>query len=212
MPKLASFWNDNVTNFFLYTIIASIAIGAIASIAFFFNVDHQQNPCTFCPMIPTPVSEQNKTVTSSSEIMSKFQSNIITREKAIQIVQDYINEKNITPDVNTSSSQFRVEASLMYVQLSTGGFVFLYEVDPNTGMPTQQTPFNGTSYYKTNPKWWIELEKSYLGISNNRSENGYLVWDIDYRDCNNCIAPYPMFLVDAITSKVIFATDGSHRY
>ena len=46
---------------FLSIIIASIVIGTIASIAFFFNAGHQHNPCTFCPEVPSPVTVQNNT-------------------------------------------------------------------------------------------------------------------------------------------------------
>ena len=143
---------------------------------------------------------------ASQDITAKFQSEIISREKAIQIVQDYINENNLTLAVNTNSSEFKIDASLKYVQLSSSGFAFLYNVDPKTGTPLQETSLNGTD--SKNPRWWVELEKDYLGMQNKRNEDGHVVWAVAYEDCRNCIASYPMFMVDAITGKVIYSENG----
>lgn len=55
---------------FLSIIIASIVIGTITSIAFFFNAGNQ-NPCTYCPEIPTPASES----TQSNNLTNTAQAN-----------------------------------------------------------------------------------------------------------------------------------------
>ena len=140
------------------------------------------------------------------DVMAEFQHKIIDREKALQIVRDYIKENNLTLNVDTNASSFRIGASLIYVQLSSGGFSHLADVDPKTGLPLQETLFNRTGYYKTNPNWWYEVEKYYLGMQGNKIEDGNLVWDVGYRDCTSCISPYPMFMVDAITGKIVYAS------
>ena len=143
---------------------------------------------------------------ASPDITAKFQSKIISSKKAVQIVQDYIKENNLALAVNSNSSKLKIDVSLKYVQLPPGGFTFLYDVDPKTGIPIQETSFNGTS--SANPQWWVELEKYYLGMENKRTEDCYVVWDVDYRECTHCLGSYPMFMVDAITDKVVFARNG----
>ncbi len=134
-------------------------------------------------------------------IAEKFQSKIIGREQAINIVQDYIKQNNLKLNVNMRSNTFKIVTSLNY-ELVSSAYSYLLDVDPNTGLPTTVMSPWWTDYY-TNPQWWSELEKSYLGMKNNRIEDGALVWHVDYRDCPNCIAPYPMFMVDAVTGKIL---------
>src|SRR5437867_174158 len=142
-------------------------------------------------------------------ILSQFQSEIISSQKAIQIVQDYIKEKNLTLSLNTNQNNVRIVTSLGYVQiLPPNGYSYLLNVDPKTGLPLEETPFNGTDYRYKNPQWWIELEKSYLGIASNRTEDGNVVWDVVYTNCSSCISNNPSFFVDAITGKVIRAYTG----
>lgn len=142
----------------------------------------------------------------NQDIAEKFQSKIISREQAIGIAQDYVKQNSLKLNVNMTSSTFKIVTSLNY-ELVPSSYNYLLDVDPNTGLPTSiMTPW-WTDYY-TNPQWWSELEKSYLGMENKRIENGALVWHVDYRECLNCIAPYPMFMVDAITGKVILANTG----
>lgn len=140
--------------------------------------------------------------------MTKFQSKIISRDEATRIVQNYIKNNNITLSVDTNSS-FKIVTSLNY-ELISQGYNNLLDVDPKTGLPTTIMPPWWKDYYK-NPQWWSELEKYYLGMENKRIEDGALVWHVDYHQCE-CIAPYPIFMVDAITGKVILAWDGQHRY
>jgi plastocyanin len=132
---------------------------------------------------------------------AKFQSKIISRDDAIGIVQNYIKNNNITLSANTNSS-LKIFTSLNY-ELISQGYNNLLDVDPKTGLPTTIMPPWWKDYYK-NPQWWSELEKYYLGMENKRIEDGALVWHVDYHECE-CIAPYPMFMVDAITGKVILA-------
>lgn len=139
----------------------------------------------------------------SPDIMTEFQYKIIDKEKAVQIVQDYVKENNLTLNVNTTDSRFKIVTSLNYELLSSG-YNNLLDVDPKTGLPLQIMSPLWADYYK-NPQWWSELEKYYLGLDNKRIENGTLVWHVDYRECPNCIAPYPIFMVDAITGKVVLA-------
>jgi hypothetical protein len=139
----------------------------------------------------------------SPDIMTEFQYKIISKEKAVQIVQDYVKENNLTLNVNTTDSRFKIVTSLNYELLSSE-YNNLLDVDPTTGMPLQIMSPLWADYYK-NPQWWSELEKYYLGLDNKRIENGTLVWHVDYRECPNCIAPYPIFMVDAITGKVVLA-------
>src|SRR5579883_834456 len=142
---------------------------------------------------------------ASPDVLEKFQSKIISNQKAIQIVQDYIKENNIKLNVNTTSPGFKIVTSLNY-EIISSDYNNLLDVDPKTGIPTQvMTPW--TIYYK-NPQWWAELEKYYLSMNNHRIESGNLVWHVDYRECTECIAPYPIFLVDAITGQVVLTPYG----
>ncbi|OLE40744.1 MAG: hypothetical protein AUF74_00190 [Thaumarchaeota archaeon 13_1_20CM_2_38_5] len=152
------------------------------------------------------ISTDYYTKYANPDITAKFQSKIISSEKAVHTVQDYIKENNLALAVNSNSSKLKIAVSLKYVQLPPSGFTFLYDVDPKIGIPIQETSFNGTSY--ANPQWWVELEKYYLGLENKRTEDGYVVWDVDYRECTHCTGSYPMFMVDAITDKVVFARNG----
>ncbi len=146
---------------------------------------------------------------SDSNITEKFQSMLISKQKAIQIVQNYIKKNNITLEVNTSSSSFRIASLLEYVQLSHTGFAVAFYVNPITGLPLQEKSLNETDYYAISPQWWIELEKYYLGIQSKRIENGYVVWIISYHNCTNCIANEPIFMVDAITGNVMLSEEHS---
>ena len=142
---------------------------------------------------------------ASSDIMKKFQSKIIGNQKAIKIVQDYIKENNLKLNVDTTSTGFKIVTSLNY-EIPSSNYNNLLDVDPKTGIPTRiMSPW--TIFYK-NPQWWAELEKYYLGMESNRIENGSLVWHVDYRECLECIAPYPIFMVDAITGKVVLTPNG----
>ncbi len=142
---------------------------------------------------------------ASPDILEKFQSEIISSKKAIQIVQDYVKENNIKLGVNTTSPGFKIVTSLNY-EVPSSIYNNLLDVNPKTGIPTQIfEPL--TPYYK-NPQWWAELEKYYLGMDSHRIEDGNLVWHVDYRDCMMCIAPYPIFMVDAITGKVVLTPNG----
>ncbi len=145
----------------------------------------------------------------SPDIMAEFQYKIIDKEKAVQIVQDYAKENNLTSYVNTTDDRFKIVTSLNYEVLSSG-YNNLLDVDPKTGLPSKIMSPLWANYYK-NPQWWSELEKYYLGLDNKRIENGTLVWHVDYRVCPNCIAPYPIFMVDAITGKVVLAP-SSNQY
>ncbi|HEU5220998.1 MAG TPA: hypothetical protein VFU58_02960 [Candidatus Nitrosotalea sp.] len=139
----------------------------------------------------------------SPDIMTEFQYKIIDKEKAVQLVQDYVKENNLTSYLNTTDSRFKIVTSLNYELLSSG-YNDLLDVDPKTGLPLHVMSPLWANYYK-NPQWWSELEKYYLGLDNKRIENGTLVWHVDYRECPNCIVPYPIFMVDAITGKVVLA-------
>ncbi|MEM4377751.1 MAG: hypothetical protein QXX85_02070 [Candidatus Nitrosotenuis sp.] len=137
----------------------------------------------------------------TQEFLSHFQSKIISKEIALQIVQNYIEENNITLDMDTNDNDFQITTSLNYVLLSNG-YSNSLDVDPNTGLPLQIMPPWSEQYYR-NPQWWNELQKDYVGMESNRVEDGHLAWVVDYRDCLNCVAHYPSFSVDAITGKII---------
>src|SRR5207249_193611 len=142
---------------------------------------------------------------ASSDIIKHFQSKIISNQKAIKIVRDYIKENNLKLNVDTTSTGFKIVTSLNY-EIPSSNYNNLLNVDPKTGIPTRiMSPW--TIFYK-NPQWWAELEKYYLGMEGNRIENGSLVWHVDYRECLECIAPYPIFMVDAITGKVVLTPNG----
>ncbi len=143
----------------------------------------------------------------SPDIMAEFQYKIIDKEKAVQLVQDYVKENNLTLNVNTTDSRFKIVTSLNYELLSSR-YNDILDVDPKTGLPLQIIHPLWGNYYK-NPQWWSELEKYYLGLDNKRIENGVLVWHVDYRVCPNCVAPYPIFMVDAITGKVVLAPSSN---
>ncbi|GEM_PF-5881989 len=141
-----------------------------------------------------------------SKIQSRFQSEIISKERALSIVNDFIKRYTMTLHVDRNNTSFHIETSLDYISLSKD-YQKLLDVDPDTGLPTQIMPPWWTNYYE-NPRWWTELEKDYLGLPSNRVENGYLAWTIRYRDCSECIAQYPIFSVDAINGKVLTANPG----
>ncbi len=152
---------------------------------------------------------------SNPYVVTKFQSKIISKDLAIEIIQNYIKEHNLNLNVDTNSSTFKIVTSLNYELLGTG-YNYLLDVNPNTGFPMRvfapsQMMAPGWPDYYDNPQWWFEFEKSYVGMENNRIENGTLAWHVDYRECPNCIAPYPMFMVDAITGKVILAYTGFNQ-
>lgn len=144
----------------------------------------------------------------SPDIMAEFQYAIIPKEKAIKIVQDYVKENNLTLNVNTTDSRFQIVTSLNY-ELPSSGYNELLAVDPKTGLPLEIMSPVWASYYE-HPQWWSELEKYYLGLDSKRIENGVLVWYVDYRECPNCIVQYPIFMVDAITGKVVLAPSSNN--
>jgi len=143
------------------------------------------------------------TKSASKGLLETFQSRIISKETAIQIAQNYVKQKNLTLNVNMSKPEFQITTELVYSILSQG-YAGVLDVDPRTGLPTDVMPPWREQYYR-NPQWWTELQKDYLGLQSNRIENGEFVWRVAWRDCPNCIAPYPEFFIDAITGKVIKA-------
>lgn len=139
---------------------------------------------------------------ATKEVLEKFQSGILSKEKVIEIAQDYIRQNNLILNVNMSKPEFRITTDLVYSILSEG-YLGALDVDPKTGLPTSLMPPWSEKYYR-NPQWWTELQKDYLGMKSNRIENGEFVWRVAWRECPDCIAPYPEFFVDAINGKVIW--------
>jgi len=141
------------------------------------------------------------TKNSSKEILNSFQSRIISKEKAIQIVREFIDETHLKIKSDRNESEITMTGDLGYSLLSKG-YLSLLAVDPTTGLPTSIMPPWWKSYYRS-PQWYTELQKDYLGMEHNRVEDGHVFWSIGYRTCLNCIADYPIFFVDPIEGRVV---------
>ncbi|HSA98965.1 MAG TPA: hypothetical protein VLF17_07790 [Candidatus Nitrosotenuis sp.] len=129
---------------------------------------------------------------SEKEILADFQSKLITKEQAMKIVRGYIQQYNVTLS-ESQDPNFHSVSDLTYVTLGGSGSFSRIEVNTTTGIPE-----TGIS------PWWIDLEKSYIGLPSNRNENGFVAWVIVFRTCDNCAVPFlPIFVVDAITGKVV---------
>ncbi len=128
---------------------------------------------------------------SEKEILSDFKSKLITQEQAMKITREYIQQHNITL-LDSQEPNFHSVIGLAYVTLNGNGSFGRMDVN-TTGIP--ETGLE---------RWWIELEKSYLNLPSNRSENGFVVWVVVFKTCDNCAVPFlPTFAVDAITGKVL---------
>ncbi len=120
----------------------------------------------------------------AQELMLKFHSKLISKDKALKILQDYLDKNNLHPEGD-------VRAMLTYALLSKG-YSQWYHINPATGLPVEEVP-----------GWWAELQKDYLGMPNHRIEDGKVVWFVTYSTCSYCIYDKPIFFVDAITGEVV---------
>ncbi len=137
---------------------------------------------------------------SSKELRDKFQSKIISKEDAIEISQKYLVDNNLSLNVNMSDPESTISTNLFYQQLDES--LITADVNPDTGFPYEPMPPWLEKFYR-NPQWWTEIQKDYLGMKNDRVEQGHIIWSVGYRTCGLCIADYPEFRIDAITGEII---------
>lgn len=138
---------------------------------------------------------------SSKEINDRFQERLIKKEQALKTVEDFVKEKNLVLRQGINQDTLQVDTDLSYALLSKG-YPSLLDINEETGLPTDIMPPWWDSFYTT-PQWYAELQKGYLEFDNKRIEDGHVLWTVSYRTCQNCIADYPSFYVDAITNKVV---------
>ncbi|WP_048097493.1 hypothetical protein [Candidatus Nitrosopumilus salaria] len=132
------------------------------------------------------------------EVLDEFSSKLKSRDEALQIVGDFIDETNLELNTDPINTDFKITSSLGYVK-SQGTHLTL-EIDEKSGLPTEIMTFGNEGFYRT-PQWYSEIQKDYLGLPSQRIEHGHVAWEVDYRECNLC-QTYSSFFVDAITGKV----------
>lgn len=137
------------------------------------------------------------------EISDRFHSLLISKEKALDEVQNYLDENKSVLHYEQTDI---MKADLIYMLPSQKDYSYhsvLLELDPQTAMPIELMPPWQTKYYE-NPQWWSELQKDYVGLQNDRIEEGVVLWKIwakasdkYHQNLDAC------FFVDPIKSEVL---------